>query len=141
MKRLLTVLAATSLGLITHVAMAQTADDAFGIWLDPNTTGHLEVYKCGEALCAKIAKLPEGKEAAKDVHNEDVALRERPLMGLVIIESAAKKSELAWGGTIYDRERGKSFDVTVQAKDKNTLDITGCKLAILCKTNTLTRVQ
>jgi uncharacterized protein (DUF2147 family) len=122
-------------------ATAQTADDAFGIWLDAATGGSLETYKCGEALCAKIAKVPPGKEEAKDIHNEDPAKRDRLLLGLVIIENAVKNGD-SWGGTtIYDRERGKSFDVTVKARDKATLDVTGCKLAVLCKTTTLTRTQ
>jgi uncharacterized protein (DUF2147 family) len=140
-KRATLTVAALAAGVLAHAAMAQTAEDAFGIWSDPNTGGKLEVYPCGEALCAKIAGVPPGKEDAKDVHNEDPALRERPLLGLVIVENAAKKDDTSWGGVIYDRERGKSFDVTIKARDKATLDITGCKLAVLCKTTTLTRAQ
>jgi uncharacterized protein (DUF2147 family) len=139
--RFASALALLTIGLHAGIASAQTADDAFGIWQDPNTGGHLEVYKCGEALCAKIAKVPPGKEEAKDVNNEDPALRERLLLGLVIIENAAKKDDTTWAGVIYDRERGKSFDATIKARDPATLDITGCKLAVLCRTTTLARVQ
>jgi uncharacterized protein (DUF2147 family) len=141
MRRLgLALAAAVSLAILPTAAAAQSADDAFGTWVDPDTGGHLEIAKCGEALCAKIAKVPPGKEDAKDVHNEDPAKRDRPLLGLTIIENAAKSGD-AWAGVIYDRERGKSFDATVKAKDKNTLEITGCKLAVLCKTRTMARLQ
>ncbi|MGQ0671885.1 MAG: DUF2147 domain-containing protein [Hyphomicrobium sp.] len=137
----LALVAAATMGLLSNGAMAQTAEDAFGFWQEPTTGGQLEVLKCGEALCAKIAKVPPGKEDAKDVNNEDPAKRDRPLIGMMIMENAAKKDDTTWAGIIYDRERGKSFDATVKAKDKNTLEITGCKLAVLCRTKTLTRAQ
>ncbi len=59
----------------------------------------------------------------------------------MIVEGATKKDDTTWAGIIYDRERGKSFDATFKAKDKNTLEITGCKLAVLCKTRTMARAQ
>jgi uncharacterized protein (DUF2147 family) len=141
MKRIPALAAAFALAVLSDRAMAQSADDVFGIWLEAETGGHLEVLKCGEALCAKIAMVPPGKEDAKDIHNEDPALRDRLLLGLMIMENAVKKDDTTWAGIIYDRERGKSFDATVRAKDKQTLEITGCKLAVLCKTKTLTRVN
>lgn len=137
----LALVAAATIGLLSNGAQAQTAEDAFGIWQEAETGGQLEVLKCGEALCAKIAKVPPGKEEAKDVNNEDPAKRDRLLLGMMIMENAAKKDDTTWAGIIYDRERGKSFDATVKAKDKNTLEITGCKLAVLCRTKTLTRAQ
>lgn len=141
MKRLLGIVAATVLGVLGGTAFAQTAEDAFGQWADAETGGGIEVVKCGEALCAKISKVPPGKEDAKDIHNEDAAKRDRPLLGLMIVENATKKDGAAWTGTIYDRERGQSFAATLVATNKDTLEITGCKLAILCKTRTLTRVK
>jgi uncharacterized protein (DUF2147 family) len=137
----LAIFAAMALGLLSSAAIGQTADDVFGNWNDPETGGGIEVVKCGEALCAKISKVPPGKEDAKDVNNEDPAKRDRPLMGLMIVENAAKTNDTTWSGQIYDRERGKFFDATIKAKDKNTLEITGCKLAILCKTRTMTRAS
>lgn len=140
--RRMTALAATlAFAALADGAAAQSADDVFGVWKEAETGGHLEVYKCGEALCAKIAMVPPGKEEAKDVHNEDPAKRDRLLLGLNIIENAAKTDDTTWSGIVYDRERGKSFDATVKAKDKATLEITGCKLAVLCKTKTLARVN
>ena len=141
MKNLIAISAAVALGFWSLGAFAQTADDVFGQWTDPDTGGGIEISKCGEALCAKISKVPPGKEQAKDVNNEDPAKRDRLLLGLMIIENATKKDDTTWAGIIYDRERGKSFDATLKAKDKNTLEITGCKLAILCKTRTMARAN
>lgn len=141
MKKIVAISAALALGLLSAGAMAQTADDVFGNWSDPDTGGGIEVSKCGAALCAKITKVPPGKEEAKDVNNEDPAKRDRMLLGLPIVEGATKKDDTTWAGIIYDRERGKSFDATFKAKDKDTLEITGCKLAVLCKTRTMARAQ
>ena len=121
-------------------ARAQTADDAFGIWLDPSTGGHLEIAKCGDGLCAKIAMLPPGKEDAKDKYNPDPVLRERPLLGLMIMERAHKTDDNLWEGTVYDRASGKLYSGKVVVKTKDTIDIIGCKLALLCRATPLTRV-
>lgn len=139
MRKLIALSVAAGVALSATASLAQTANDVFGNWADAETGGALEVFKCGQALCAKISKVPPGKEAAKDVNNENPALRDRLLLGLVIVENAVLSDDTTWSGVIYDRERGKSFDATLRAKDKNTLEITGCKLAILCKTRTMVR--
>ena len=122
-------------------AQAQVAEDAFGLWFDASTGGQLEILKCGEGLCAKIAAVPPGKEAAKDINNQDPALRERLLLGLLIMENAQKTDENKWEGTVYDRASGKLYSGKVVVKTKDTVDIVGCKLTIICRATPLTRVQ
>ena len=58
MLRISTATAAALVGLVLAggPALAQSADDAFGVWLNPENQSNIEFYKCGDGLCAKITK-------------------------------------------------------------------------------------
>jgi uncharacterized protein (DUF2147 family) len=125
--------------LASVAAYAQTAEDAFGVWLNPENQSHTEFYKCGEGVCAKLVKVVDGQKT--DDKNPDPAKRNRPIVGLVIMEGAKKAGPNKWAGTVYIRTEGKSYSGTVTVKSKNELDLSGCVAAIFCKTTTLTRVK
>lgn len=131
------VAAAIALGATS--ALAQKAEDAFGVWLNPDNGTNIEMYKCGAALCAKIAKVTDGQKT--DDKNPDAAKRNQPIVGLVIMSDAKKSGDNKWAGTLYNRENGKSYSGTIAVKSKDALDLSGCVAAILCKTVTWTRVK
>jgi uncharacterized protein (DUF2147 family) len=120
-------------------ATAQTAEDAFGVWLNPENQSNVEFYKCGNGLCAKITKVTDGQTT--DDKNPDAAKRSRPIVGLVIMEGAKKSNVNKWSGTLYNRADGKSYSGTITVKDKNTVDLSGCVALVLCRTTTWTRVD
>jgi uncharacterized protein (DUF2147 family) len=120
-------------------AQAQTAEDAFGVWLNPENQSNVEFYRCGEGLCAKITKVSDGQKT--DDKNPDAAKRNRPILGLVIMEGAKKSGANTWSGTLYNRADGKSYSGTVTVKAKNSLDLSGCVALVVCRTTTWTRVN
>ena len=120
-------------------AYAQTAEDAFGVWENPENKSHTEFYKCGDGVCAKIVKVVDGQKT--DDKNPDAAKRNRPIVGLVIMEGAKKTGSNSWSGTLYNRADGKSYSGTVTVKGKNALDLAGCVAVVLCKTTTFARVR
>jgi uncharacterized protein (DUF2147 family) len=141
MRRIAT-LAATLLlaaAMARGVAHAQTAEDAFGVWLNPENQSNVEFYRCGEGLCAKITKVSDGQKT--DDKNPDAAKRNRPIVGLVIMEGAKKSGANTWSGTLYNRADGKSYSGTVTVKAKNSLDLSGCVALVVCRTTTWTRVN
>jgi uncharacterized protein (DUF2147 family) len=121
------------------IAFAQTAEDAFGTWLNPDDKSNIELYKCGEGLCAKISKLVDAK--AVDEKNPDAAKRDRPIVGLVIMDGAKKSGANKWSGTLYNPTDGKSYAGTVTIKSKDAVDLSGCVAYVLCRTTTWTRVN
>jgi len=141
MKRTLTATAAAllALSLASASASAQKAEDAFGVWLNPDNGSNIELYKCGEGVCAKIVKVTDGQKT--DDKNPDAAKKSRPIVGLVIMEGAKKTGDNKWAGTLYNREDGKSYSGTVTVKSKTALDLSGCVAVVLCKTVTWTRVK
>jgi uncharacterized protein (DUF2147 family) len=117
---------------------AQTADDAFGVWEHPENKSHVEIYKCGSGLCAKIVKVVDGQKT--DDKNPNAALRNRPIVGLVIMSGAQKTGPITWKGDLYNRADGATYTGTLTVKSKKALDLQGCTAVILCKTVTWTRV-
>ena len=120
-------------------AAAQAAEDAFGTWLNPDDQSNIELYKCGEGLCARITKLVDAK--ATDEKNPDTAKRTRPIVGLVIMDGAKKSGANKWSGTLYNPTDGKSYSGTVTIKTKDAVDLSGCVAYVLCRTTTWTRVN
>ena len=106
MKRTGYVIAAGAL-LLCSMAYAQTAEDAFGVWLNPENKSHTEFYSCGGGLCGKIVKNVDGQNT--DDKNPDAAKKNRPIVGLVIMQGAKKTGPNKWAGTLYNRADGKSY--------------------------------
>ena len=125
--------------VLRTAVLAQTAEDAVGVWLNPENGSHTEFYKCGDGVCGKIVKVIDGQKT--DDKNPDAAKRSRPIVGLVIMQGAKKTGANKWTGTLYNRADGKSYSGTVTVKSKNSVDLSGCVAAVFCKTMTFTRVK
>jgi uncharacterized protein (DUF2147 family) len=137
---------AIAAGLIIGLAMAsseaaaQAAEDAIGVWLNPENQSNVEFYRCGEGLCAKITKLATGG-AATDEKNADADKRARPIMGLVIMEGAKKAGPAKWSGNLYNPTDGKTYAGSVTVKAKDSLELSGCVALVLCRTTSWTRLK
>ena len=136
---MVTVAVLLGLAMAGGRASAQAAEDAFGVWLNPENQSNVEFYRCGEGLCAKVTKVSDGQTT--DDKNPDPAKRTRPIVGLVIMEGAKKSGDNKWSGTLYNRADGKSYSGTITVKSKSTLDLSGCVALVVCRTTTWTRVN
>jgi len=116
------------------------ADAILGEWLSQEKDGKIIIFKQGDQYFGKISwgKTP-GK---KDTNNPDEKLRNRELVGTVILKSF-KFTGSAWeNGTIYDPKSGKTYDCILKVKDGNkTLDIRGfVGVAMFGRTSTWSRI-
>ncbi len=134
-----TLIAAGAALALATVAYAQTAEDAIGVWQNPENKSHTEFYKCGDGVCGKIVKVVDGQKT--DDKNPDPAKRDRPVVGLVILQGAKKTGPNKWAGQLYNRADGKTYSGTLTVKSKSEVDLSGCVAAIFCKTTTFTRVK
>ncbi len=132
------IVAVSLIGVAATVATAQTAEDAFGTWRHPENGSHVEMYKCGDGLCAKISKVVDGQKT--DDKNPDAAKKTRPIVGLVIMSGAKKTGANEWKGQLYNRADGGTYSGTLSVKSKSSIDLSGCTAVVLCKTTTWTRV-
>ncbi len=121
-------------------SFAQSADDAFGVWLNPENGSHIKVAKCGGGLCATIVKVTD--PSRKDVKNPDPKLRNRPVVGVTIMNGGKKSGEATWSGKLYNTLDGETYSGTVTVVDKTHLKLQGCVLGgLICQGPTWTRVQ
>ncbi|MBC7892628.1 MAG: DUF2147 domain-containing protein, partial [Sphingobacteriaceae bacterium] len=69
-------------------AQAQQDNDIVGTWFNAEKDGKIQIYKQGDAFFGKLVwlKTPtlDGK-ARSDEKNNDTSLRNRPLLGLVLL--------------------------------------------------------
>ena len=124
---------------LAQPAFGQTADDAFGTWKHPENGSHVEMYKCGDALCAKIVKVTDGQKT--DDKNPDAAKRNQPVVGLVIMQGAKRSGAKDWKGALYNRADGGTYAGTISVKSKDQIDLSGCTAVVICKTVTWSRVK
>ena len=125
----------TSISLLA----ANNADVILGEWISEPKDGKIAIFKQGDRYYGKITwgKTP-GK---KDVNNPDARLRNRELVGTVILKDFVFKGGSWESGTIYDPHSGKTYDCILKVKDNNQkLDIRGyVGMAMFGRTSTWSR--
>ena len=119
------------------------ADGVEGVWVTPAGESLVRVAPCrgrGEppTLCGVIVKLKSRLDEAgvvwRDKHNEDPVLRDRPLMGLQILDGFSRKDASRWrGGTVYNPKDGNTYRSKLTLKAPDHLRVQGCVL-FLCRT-------
>ena len=134
----------TGLMLTVFFAGVGTADPV-GVWLTPSGNSQIEIRPCGEKLCGKLVWFTEPRNTdgtlKLDEKNKNVALRNRPLLGLQMMSSFIKTGDGKWTkGRIYNPEDGQTYRSKLEVKDQNTLSVSGCVL-FFCKDQIWTRVK
>ena len=141
MTRALTTAAAglLALSLATTSASAQKAEDAVGVWLNPDNGSNIEFYKCGDGVCGKIVKVTDGQKT--DDKNPDAAKKNRPIVGLVIMQGAKKTGDNKWEGSLLNTDNGNTYKGYVTLEGSG-LNLQGCALGgIVCTGETWQRVK
>ena len=115
---------------------------ARGTWRTPEQGGLIEVSTCDGGLCGKIAGgNPNAAPADRvDRNNKNPALRGRPLMGMYIFRGL-KPAGGSWKGAIYNPNDGGTYAAAVSLKSANALEVKGCLVWPLCKTQVWARVR
>ena len=127
---------------VSCVALPALAADPAGMWTAAEGKSRVRVSHCGANLCGNVASLREPNDengkAKVDIHNENAALRTRPIIGVPILLSMAPDGD-AWKGRIYNAEDGKTYSATFKLLTDNSAQVQGCVAAIFCKSQVWTR--
>ena len=138
-----------SLALAAALAFASAggaaAADPTGTWVMSNGKVTVKLNKCrGESLCGHIVGLAEPvyKDGTKkiDKYNPNKSLRQRPLMGLSLLQGMKPTGQDKWKGAIYNPDDGKTYSATM-ALQGSTMRVKGCVLGVLCKNNDFKRIN
>jgi uncharacterized protein (DUF2147 family) len=132
------------LALILLVAWSAAAgadgDAIVGVWqTQPEDHGyaHIEIEPQGDEYVGKIVWLSEpdypeddadgmGGQPKIDRENPDPALRERPIVGLRLLQGLEYAGDGRWkNGRIYDPANGKSYKCQMKLEDDGSLKVRG----------------
>lgn len=123
----------TSLILLSSVSSDKlNADQVTGVWLTQDRTGKILIYKehgkyFGKVVWMKNPNFADGKPKT-DRYNLDKSLRNRPMLGLVILRDFVYKpdDDQYQDGYVYNPQGGREYDALITLKDKgNTLILRG----------------
>lgn len=127
------------------------ADDILGVWMNEDKDAQVEIYKDNGKYFGKIVWLlnPIDEETNKpklDDKNEDLSLRDRPVMGLLLLKDFVFDGDDEWeDGTIYDPKNGKTYSCYMEFEDEDdmsTLKIRGyIGISLLGRTTYWTAVK
>lgn len=141
MKMIALALAAFSLPMLAH----GDGKDVYGVWLTEAGSAALTISDCGDATpCGHVTWLDpdamrEGltPETATDENNPDPALRDAPVLGLLMLSGFEARRRDWRSGRIYDPESGKTYGARLKRLEDSTLQVKGC-IGPICQTQVWT---
>jgi uncharacterized protein (DUF2147 family) len=115
------------LGTALPAGKPGAGDAILGKWWFPKRNGQMEITRSEGAYVGKVVAYDDPD--AKDDHNPDPKLRERPFVGITMLADFTydPKKEKWVDGTIYDGESGKTYKCTMwfENGDLNKLNARG----------------
>ena len=111
-------------------------DGISGIWKTENDESKVEIYRCGEKICGTIIWLKnpiytnsgDGVVGTPviDQKNHDPALKNRPVLGLRILEGFTSENGSTWeNGTCYDPKSGNTYRGKINLTAPGRLELRG----------------
>ena len=134
-----------SIAMSQSVLATDSAPSIEGTWLSADGTGWIKIEIGANGPIGSIAGSPDDPEqqnpSDKDELNPDPALRDRPLLGLTIMQGFKAAGDGKWkSGKIYDPNSGKTYKCKLTLVDDNTLELRGyIGISLLGRTETWIR--
>ncbi|MCF8477887.1 MAG: DUF2147 domain-containing protein [Pseudolabrys sp.] len=117
-----------------------------GTWLSEDGGTKVHISNCGGKLCGTVVWLdepisPKTGKPKTDARNPDPAKRDRPLIGLRVVNGLTPDGSDIWSGEIYNADDGHTYQASMQVQDERTARVQGCVLKILCKNQIWSRAN
>lgn len=128
------------------LATPDNPDAIVGRWLSSKGNNQVQIFKQGNHYVGRVIWMRESSPnyLKTDRNNPDPALRDRPVLNLVILTNLRHKGQNVWSdGQIYNPEDGRTYGCEMILRDANSLDVRGYMMGMpfLGKTRTWTRVR
>ena len=118
-------------------AAAEKGPDATGLWLTETGGSKVRIARCGQGYCGTLASV---SGPGLDAQNPDVSLRTRSLIGVRIMTADRAKGD-GYEGSPYNPKDGKTYAGSLVLKGPDVVEVQGCVLSVLCKSQTWKRVN
>jgi uncharacterized protein (DUF2147 family) len=130
MRGLVRPLAFVAAALIAAAGRPAASESLDGYWIDEHGEVILDIGKCGNARCGKVAWLqkPRGPDRGplRDFRNSDPKLQPRLVCGLTVVTGFKKQPDGTWGdGTVYVPDHGMSFSGYAEVLGPNHVKVSG----------------
>lgn len=100
-----------------------------GKWLSEDKEGITEIYEQAGQFYGKIVWLKKANDdkgvPLKDTENLSPKLRQRPMLGLIVINNLSYNNKEWSKGSVYDPKSGKTYTCKVWLSNENTLNLRG----------------
>ncbi|WP_106565945.1 DUF2147 domain-containing protein [Cecembia rubra] len=116
------------LSIFIEAASAQRASSILGKWYNTEKDAIIEIFEEGGRYFGKVVWLKEPMVNGKpvlDSNNADRSKRNKPILGLKLLEDFEFKSGIWENGTIYDPRNGKTYSSTIKQKSERILEVRG----------------
>lgn len=138
------VLLACAISIVATAAVA--AENPAGTWVNADGTTKVRLSNCGSALCGRVVWLkepidPSTGKPKTDKHNPDAAKKNRPMIGVQVINGLKPAGDNKWSGTIYNADDGKTYSSNLMLESANKARVEGCVMSVLCKGESWTRTN
>lgn len=115
-----------AVSLLPGSALAANDPSPFGLWARGDGKAKVKVERCGADLCATNTWIRAGTKGEK--------------AGDILVMSVKPDGPSHWSGTAFDRQRDRTYRMTLSVGDKQ-MTTRGCVLAgIVCKDMGWTRL-
>ncbi len=121
----------------TGPVLAEGALDPSGVWLTESGTSKVRIARCGGGYCGTLVSVGG---PGLDSNNPDPALKTRKLVGVQILQ-ATSPSGGGYSGNLYNPTDGKTYSGSLTPKGPDRVEVAGCVLRVLCKSQTWTRIR
>lgn len=137
---MLKVLTSSVLLLMSVYAYAG-ADAIQGIW-ETEDGGYVYIHPEGDTWVGTVVGSRAG-EARYDAKNPDENLRDRRLLGVNVVTGLKYDGDNRWDdGEVYSPDNGKTYDLSAELKDQDTLKVRGyIGISLLGRSQTWQRID
>jgi uncharacterized protein (DUF2147 family) len=116
------------------------ADGILGEWWTENKDGRIRFVKHADGTYRGLVTW--GARPRKDRFNKDPKLRDRPIVGTVLIWNLAHSDDHYEDGSIYNPEDGNTYRVKARLTSRGSLALRGyLGISLLGQTQTWTRYR
>lgn len=134
-------LAVIGAGAAAGTARAQARPEIAGRWATEGFGSIVEFRSCADdaaTLCGRIVWLWSPNDASGrprvDDRNPEGGLRSRPLTGVELVRGLRETAPGVWsGGRLYNPDDGRTYAGTIRFR-QGALELRGCALNVLCRT-------
>jgi uncharacterized protein (DUF2147 family) len=133
---------------LSTLGAAAAPQDPSGTYLTEDGRARIRVERCqaaSEQMCGYVVwlktPLNDQGQPRVDFRNPDTKKRERLSLGHQMFMGLKPNSSDRYEGQVYNSEDGKRYDVTIWPESADVLNVRGCLVAFLCKTQEWKRVN